>query len=153
MKPIIQIVNMTKAHIIELADTMRDEDAHEAYSLGSTPLQLLQESYSNSLIRRTALVDGKVTACWGVCGDMLGKTGAPWLVTSKEVGKCSPITYAYIYREEVKKMAKLFPILENWVEASYFTSIRLLQLVGFEVQEALPHGPNNVLFRKLRWVA
>ena len=151
-EPMISIVPTTTEHIEELSQTMREQDAHEAVSLGYNPGELLKISYDSSLMRKTALVNGRVAACWGVCGMPMGYTGRPWLVTSDEVYNESAFTYALIYREEVKKMAEIFPVLENYVETEYTQSVRLLKLIGFHINEPIPLGVNGELFTRFVWV-
>ena len=147
----ISIVPTTLRHIEELGRTMREQDAHEAISLGYNPADLLLISYQSSLMRKTALVNGSVAACWGVCGMPIGFVGRPWLVTSDEVYKESPFAYAMIYKDEVRRMAEVFPVLENYVETSYTQSVRLLKLIGFTMEDPIPLGVNGEQFTKFRY--
>ncbi len=151
--PLITIMPTLPWHLRELAANLRVEDENEIVAFGFTPSQALWRSYKASLFRKTALIDGKVAAAWGICGKFMGETGAPWLLTTSEVKKVSPLKFTRIYQQEVKEMLKLFPKLENYTIASYTAAIRLLDIVGFKLDEPEPMGGNNALYRKFSKVA
>ncbi len=79
---------------------------------------------------------------------IMGNTGAPWLLTSPEALKVSPLRFARVYKAEVQKMLKMFPNLVNYVDSSYNQAVRLLQIVGFDLEDPKPYGKNGGLFRK-----
>ncbi len=133
--PVITIVPTTPSHIAELKSNLRPEDADEILRFGVTIQRALWYSYKHSLIKKTALIDGKVAACWGVTGTFMGKNGVPWLMTTSEVKRVSPLKFVRIYQEEVHSMLKLFTGLENYVDAEYSSAIRLLEIIGFTLEE------------------
>lgn len=149
-KPEITIIPTTPEHLRELALVLRPEDRLEIVSFGISPEKALWRSYKGSLIRKTAFIDGKIAAAWGLCGSFMGVMGQPWLLTSEEVRKISPLKFARIYQKEVIEMQKMFPILENYVDASYNAAVRLLGIVGFELGEPEPIGVHKALYRKFR---
>lgn len=136
----VEITPTTAVHIRELTETIREGDKKEITSYGYTCAKGLWRSYKRGLSNKTALIEGRVAAVWGVGGAYLGEEGAPWLLTSCEVKKISPLRFARIYQREVKEMLKLFPKLANYVDANYPEAIRLLQIVGFEVGEPMKYG-------------
>lgn len=144
----IQIVETTAEHIRELGRNLRPEDRKEVESYGFPTNKALWRSFKNSIMRRTALVDGEVAACWGVGGVPMGGEGAPWLITSAVVEKVSPLRFTRIYQNEVLKMLQVFPILVNYCDAGYAKAMRLLDIIGFRIGEPEPLGPNNALFCK-----
>ena len=85
---------------------------------------------------------------WGVHGNMLGLTGTPWLLTTYECEKVSPIIFAKIYHNEVMQMLKWFPVLVNYVDATYEKSIRLMELVGFTVGNPILIEKTGAMFRR-----
>lgn len=111
----------------------------EALGLGLDPEKAVFFSYRGGLWRRTALINGRVAAMWGLAGTPMGLVGQPYLITSPVCQEISPIRFARVYREEVKTMKKLFPILENYVDASYEGAVRMLRIAGFELK-----GPRKV---------
>lgn len=146
--PEVTLVPAAPAHVRELRETIRDSDKREIEGYGFSCSKMLWRSYKGGLMNTTGLVDGKVAAMWGVGGSYMGETGQPWLLTSEEVNKISPLKFARIYQKEVMKMRKLFPHLENYVSADYEAAIRLLDIVGFSLGE--PQKIGSGMFRKFQ---
>lgn len=133
--PVISIIDSHGPHTVALKDNLRPEDVNEIIRFGVTVKHALWYSYKNSLIRKTALIDGKVAAMWGCTGTFLGKVGIPWLLTAPEVRNISPLKFTRIYQQEVVKMLRMFQRLENYVDAEYASAVRLLEIIGFTVEE------------------
>ncbi len=144
--PEIELVPTRPAHIRELRETIRESDRREIEIFGFTCAKGLWKSYKCSLMTTTGLLDGKVAGVWGVGGVYMGDVGRPWLMTSDEVRKISPLKFARIYQQEVVKMLGLFPVLRNYVMADYEEAIRLLDIVGFSVSEPMKVG--NGMYRQ-----
>lgn len=144
--PELVIVPTTAAHIRELKDTIREKDRIEVEKIWFTCQKGLWKSYKNGMMNQTALVNGKVAACWGVCGTYLSDIGAPWLLTSYKAEEISPLRFAKIYQREVYRMLEIFPRLESYVDSSYLAAVRLLSIIGFTVDE--PENTRNGLFSK-----
>ena len=136
----ITIVPSTLKHVRELSETMREADKNEMSRLGVAPHKALFYSFKFSILRRTALIDGKVAAMWGVYGVPTGITGQPYLLTSPVSETVSPLKFAKIYMNEVNQMKKLFPVLQNYVDASYTGAVRMLKLAGFELEPVTLNG-------------
>lgn len=149
LAPMVTIVPTTPSHIAALKMNLRAEDAAEILCFGASIQQALWRSYRNSLMRKTALIDGVVAACWGVCGTFLGQVGQPWLLTSPEVKRVSPLFFARTYQKEVIGMREMFPCLENFVAAEYDAAIRLLDITGFSIDE--PEKKGNGMYRRF-WI-
>lgn len=141
-----EIIPTTAAHIRELRETIREADRREIEAYGFTCQKGLWLCWKHGLMRNTALIEGKVAAIWGVGGTYLGQTGQPYLLTSEQIKKISPLKFARYYQREVHKMLKLFPELVNYVDNDYPEAIRLLQIVGFEIGE--PEKKGAGMYRK-----
>lgn len=135
ISPTVAIVPTVPWHINALKENLRAEDAAEILSFGVTVQKALWYSYKYSLVRKTALIDGEVAACWGCGGVFMGSTGQPWLITTPEVRKVSPLKFCRIYQQEVLVMLKLFPRLEHYVDLEYSSAVRLLKNTGFTVHD------------------
>lgn len=146
--PEIVILPATRDHVLQLIDTIREDDKKEIESYGFSYARGIWKSYRHGLKNTTGLINGKVGAIWGVGGDYIGEVGQPWLLTSSEVHNISPLKFARIYQKEVKKMLELFPILVNYVANEYTEAIRLLDIVGFTIGEPRPMGKKGALYRK-----
>lgn len=130
-----------------LAENLRKEDAHEVNCLGEKPYKAIWRSYRKSFIRKTAFIDGKIAAMWGMTGTLISNVGHPWLLTADIVEEY-PLSFVKVYKKEVTKMLKIVPLLENIVDASYDKSVKMLKLAGFSIGEPIPVGKNGALFRR-----
>ena len=131
----IEIRDAKYGDIQQLVLTFREKDRIEVNKLGYSPRQALLWSYRNSFIRRTGLVDGRVAAMWGVAGQLTSIVGTPWFLTGTEFEKASPLKMVKLYKREVQDLLQLFPGLENRVDSEYPEAIKLLELVGFTVED------------------
>ena len=143
----IEVIDTIPAHLVDLEADLREDDACEILRFGNTKGKAIWRSFKNSIYAKTVLIDGKVAACWGLYGVVLGGVGTPWLLTTPLV-ESNYIPLVLLYREEVKKMLGMFDVLENFVDAGYARAIRLLKLIGFHVDDPMPLGPQNALFRR-----
>lgn len=148
----IHIRDSVVSDVKELCKTMRAKDRLEAESLGLNPDKTLFYSYRYSILRKTAFVDNKIAAMWGVHGTPLSFLGHPYLVTGQAVEEISIPSFLRIYRDEVKVMSSIFPILENYVDASYEGAVRMLKLAGFTIDNPEPFGPSGQEFSKFSLV-
>lgn len=141
----VMIVQTKPHHLRELAENLRTEDKEEVLAFHS-PNAALWRSYKRSVMNKTAIIDGKVAACWGVAGKLFSDEGQPWLLTSPVVYEVSAYEFIKIYKNEVDRMLELFSNLTNYVAPDYKAAIKLLKMVGFTVEE--PEIINNVLMCK-----
>lgn len=146
----IEIIPAMPQHVLELRSTLREADICEVMRFGLPLRKAMYRSFKNSIFSRVALVDGKIAALWGLSGILLGETGHPWLLTGTQSEAVSPLTFARIYKREVEEMITHFPVLTNWVDAGYNKSVRLLEMIGFTLDDPMPiHGlKSDALFRK-----
>lgn len=146
----IEIIPTIPQHVLELRSTLREEDASEICKFGLPIRKALYRSFRNAIFCRTGLVDGRVAAIWGLGGIILGETGHPWLLTGTACDSVNPLTFARIYKREIEEMLTHFPVLTNWVDSTYTKSVRLLELIGFTLDDPMPiRGlKSDALFRK-----
>lgn len=143
--PKIIVVPTTPDHIRKIADKLRSDDRREVLAIGH-PNRVLWRSYKRSIMTKTAFIDGKIAAIWGVGGSPLGNIGEPWLLTTKAVNRISPLAFVRIYQKEVIKMMRVFPKLVNYVDFKYNKAIRLLDIIGFKMGDPEIMGVNGELF-------
>lgn len=142
----MEIVPSTIDHIEGLVKGLRDQDRLEIGRLGLDPVKAVTWSYKTAIWKRTAVVEGKVAAMWGVCGTPLSLTGQAYLVTTKASEKVSPLKFARIYLEEAEAMTKIFPHVEAYVDSTYEGAVRLLEIAGFQYKDTVRF--NNFPFFK-----
>lgn len=141
----IEIVPTTFCHILRLRNSLREDDRREIECLGFTPLRGILESYRGGLINKTALVNGKVAAMWGL-KETNKNEGMPWFLTTKALEEAPPLFFVRTYKKEVEEMLEIFPRLVNHVLFDYVSSIRVLRLAGFTVEGPEQYGAG--IFRR-----
>ena len=134
----------------KLSTDMREKDRKEAEALGMDAKKALYLTFKYGILRKSAVLNGKIVAMWGICGTPLSLVGRPYLVTTNQVSRMSPLKFARIYAKEVKVMNSVFPVLENYVDAKYDEAVRLLKIVGFELT---PQKINGNDFYKYKMVS
>ena len=144
------IIRATKLHDVELlSEVLRGKDNDEVCRLGLTPYDAIFESSNTSIWSKTAFVKGEIAAIWGVSGDLLSEVGSPFLLTSSAVYCVTPLKFARIYKKQLSKMLKIFPVLENYVDAEYLESVRMLKIAGAKIFG--PEKINGFWFHKFRF--
>ena len=149
--PVCTIRDSVVTDIYALADRLRDEDLSEITGLlAKSPREALRTSYRHAILRRTALIDGEIAAMWGLGGAMLSDNGTPWLMTSKLVERV-PVTFVKTARAQLGEMLCHRRFLSNYVLATYRGACRLLEVLGFVLDPAVPMGPQGLPFRRF-WI-
>ena len=146
------IVPATIVHVHKLAASIREADAQEARSMGGDPRRLLRASFRSSLYSRAVIIDGEVAAVGGLSGDVLSDEGRPWLVTGKAIERLTPRQYLEEAHRQVGILLSIKPRLENYVAADYRKAVRLLEVLGFDLDSAAPFGRCGGLFRRFTLV-
>ena len=129
---------------------MREADRQEVWAINRfTAFNALTESVGRSVNVKTALVDNKVLAIFGI-GTLtfLSRTAVPWVLTSNEVEKHRRmfLQYSKWWIEEVRKE---YPLLVNIVDGRYIKALKWLKWLGFEIGPALPLGVDGALFHRI----
>lgn len=149
--PKIEIVSTTWEHIHALEIDLRPGEIKEISIFDCTPAEALAHTFRESNYSRTALVDGRPAAIWGLKGEFFGDVATPFLLTGHESLRVSPIRFARIYLKELSEMKKAYSILENFVDSEYYEAVRLLKLAGFTVHK--PFAYNDRMIRKFELIS
>jgi len=99
----VRIVPAEIGHVYRMAANLRPEDAAEAVRFDQEPRWALRQFFRYSLIVRTAFVDGKIAAMWGLKADLLSDTGHLWLITTPAARRM-PVTLIRQARREVAEI-------------------------------------------------
>lgn len=142
----IEIKSSEIADVYELSKNLRQKDKEELVAMGYRPRTAVYYSFKHAVYRKTAFVDGRIAAMWGVCGCPLGIVGQPYLLTTKKFERPGALEITRLYKKEVSVMHQIFPVLENYVDYNYDDALRLLRLVGFTIHRPQPLGPRNNMF-------
>lgn len=141
----VEIVSTEPKHIRELGNNLRVKDHELSKRYGMKADRALWRAYKNSLYTRTAVINGKVSAIWGVLGVHLGETGRPWLSMSRSLAS-NPTRIAFCYRREVNAMLKFFPSLVDYVDIRDEKTLRMLKILGFTCGEVVDIGKKGNSF-------
>ncbi len=133
----IKIISSIPEHIKDLLEELKGLNEDDAYRFGADHEEVLLRAYNRSLYIKTALVNGKVIAVWGVLGSYLGETGRPWSIMSPNTEKY-PFKVRSFYSHELDKMLQLFPVLIDMVDVRHTKVLRMLKLMGFTFEEPAP---------------
>ncbi len=142
---LIEIIPTQIEHIKELLKELKKINEEDAYRFGECPLEILIKAYKKSLYVKTAVVDGKIIAIWGIVGNYLGAIGRPWSLMLPDTENY-PFRVTSFYRQEVDKMLELFPVLEDIVDIRHTKILRMLKIMGFTFGE--PQEMNDGIFIK-----
>lgn len=148
MSPEVSIVISESWHVGEIKKNIRTADANEILRFGVSVQHGIWVSYRHAMMRRTALINGVPVAIWGCHGTMLGSVGSPYLITTPGVHQISPLSFIKIYQEQVYAMLNVFPTLVNYVDSEYDAAIRLLEIIGFTVDDPEPKGFRGAMYRR-----
>lgn len=147
------------ADVYALASRLRPGDRAEIDAIGKDPRVVLRASFRSSLTPPRAIFvssfenpSGEIAAICGLGGDILSDTGAPWLMTAHAAERVSPRVFLSIARAELAAMLAVKPKLENYVDARYGKAVRLLEVLGFGIDdEPVPVGRGRAMFRRF-WI-
>jgi hypothetical protein len=150
MTPRCLIVPSKIDDVYRIAANLRNEDAAEITGFGLDPRTALRNSFRHAILRKTAFVDGKIAAMWGLGGAMLADSGTPWLMTTPVVERV-PVMFLKVGRAQLAEMLTHRNFLENVVLASYRRACRFLEVLGFVLDPPKPIGPQGMPFRRF-WI-
>ena len=145
----LEITPAAPCHISAMADRLRTGDLAEIEAAGLRPGRALWRSYRGSIYAKTAFVGGEIAAVWGLSGSPLGMYGQPWLLTTPAAEKAKT-EFLRTGRREVATMLSVCPVLLGYVDTNYRKALRLLEKLGFDLEEPLPFGARGALFRRYR---
>lgn len=134
MTPEITITDTTPYHLREMAVAMQADSAEIAYRYGTTPLKALWFNYRQSVVCKSVFINDNICAIFGLAGMVFSDVGKPWIAMTPEIEKY-PMRVAFRFKAELKKMAKMFPILEDYIEETRTRDIQFMELMGFKASK------------------
>lgn len=148
-----EIVPAEVEHVYLLAEKLRPRDEAEIRAVGIKPRRALYRAFRNSVMCKTAFVDGDIAAMWGLCVGLrpgvspLSDLGVPWLHTSGAIERI-PVTFVKLAKQELAAMCANRRRLESFVDANYPQAVKLLRVLGFTVEKPAPIGVDGAPFRR-----
>lgn len=120
---------------------MRELDRKEIfYTALLTPSTAIGFTAAVSVAAWAGTVDGEVAAIFGIARrSRVSSVGVPWLLATHAMDLV-PITVARRSRVYFDRMARAFPLMENYVLAENQAAVNWLKWLGFDMEEPKPHG-------------
>ena len=134
-RTLIEIRYSRPEDVNELDRTKREKDNQEAENLGTTFKQALTVSYQNAVFRKTVLVNGEVSAMFGVTNSPDEGIHGVYFITGTGINKLSKFQFVRVYLEELKKLSTLFKHLISLVDSQYKEAVKLIEIAGFQKTE------------------
>jgi len=131
-----------------LLANMRKKDIDECKAFGMSPGRALRSAVKSALYAKSAWLDGKIVAMWGVSGPVISDTGSAWMLTGNGVEKI-PLTFAHIAMQELEEMHRYKKVLIGHVVADYHEAVRFLSILGFSIARPRQLGHNGVLLHQV----
>lgn len=128
----IEVVDSKPKHINEIVPDLRDLHLREVAITGLTPKQVMWKCYRPSVIRRTALYEGRAVAIWGCAGTLLGGRGEPWLFATNEAVRLK-FSLLRVVRGEIDAMARVYGMLGGIVNSENTVACQFLERLGFKM--------------------
>lgn len=140
-------MQVTEAHIKELAETMQQADKDSVWATGHLlPEQAIRISLEKAEESRTFLIGDRVAAIVGVGkGSLLCESRAAWMLGSKIIIK-HPRQTMYESKQWIDTNIERYKVFRNYVDARHTRSIRWLKWLGFTIYPAEPFGVDGLPF-------
>lgn len=131
-----EVVPSTALHVRPMSAKLRAAAAITLQGFGYRPREALRRAYVASRYCRTALMDGKPIAMWGVKGTMLDDVAFVWLVLSDEVTRF-PLAVVKEAQAELAKIMETVDEVAITVLPDDEAAIRFACYLGFHDRDDL----------------
>lgn len=124
------IVPGSVRHIRPMSRTMRAAAGMALSGYGFNPREALRRAFVASMHVRTALIEGRPVAMWGVAGTLLGESAQVWLVIAEDVRRL-PVALVKQARNELSVLADGYGRIDATLLPDDEASIRFAKHLGF----------------------
>lgn len=139
-----EIVPGSIRHIRPMSRAMRSAGAAAIEGFGFNPRAGLRRAFVASHHVRTALIDGRPVAIWGLAGSLLAHETTAWLVLSDEAGEM-PIAIVREARQQLASAAQDYEEVVATVLPEDERSVRFAEFLGFKAGDKIAMGDGYVL--------
>lgn len=147
-----EVVDATDAHVLEVADNMRQADRDEVYATSHHNAHTaLARSVQATPEPKAGLADGRAMCIFGIgVSGLLSVRGSPWLLGHEELPQHAR-AFLRMSHDWVKEERVKFDQLVNYVDARNVHSIRWIKFLGFEIEDPKPWGIDKLPFHRFTW--
>jgi hypothetical protein len=138
----VRFVEGQPHHCGQMARALRHEYRDIFAAIGLNAHRELRAEFDRSYFRRTALVDGRVAAMWGVSGTKLSSTGYAWLALSQEATK-HRVEIVRRTRRELDDIMQSKVVIQARILPGDETARRFARFLGFR-----PAGEGMIEYRR-----
>lgn len=139
----------TRADVEHVAAGMREADRAECRAMGCDPKSALLISFYDSEECMAGLIDGEPVMLFGVRLPLFEDYAEIWALGTDRCAE-APVSMVRWGRRVTDSFFRYSDVLENWCDARYDAALKWLKLLGFEIGEPEPRGPNGELFCRIR---
>lgn len=125
-----EIVKASARHVRPMSKRMRVAGSIAMQNYGENPRSALHRVFVASTYCRTALIDDKPAAMWGVAGNLLSETAFVWLVLAEETGRM-PHAIVREARSELQRVMDNYSRIMMTVLPDDAPSVRFALHLGF----------------------
>lgn len=146
-----KVIPATQVLINAMKGRIRKSDQEEVWAASHMDIdEALDLSYRSSETAVVKLFNDIPVAVSGVTRPfLLSSSGIIWMLATEEFeNKVVQISAGRKCRIFINEMLESFDILYNFVDFRNTISIKWLEWIGAEFEDAKPYGPDNMLFRK-----
>ena len=126
-----KIIEAKPWHSRQMAAAIGEAQRERALSLGLDPRRELHKRVRGSFYARTALIDGRPVAMWGLMGSLLGLDAAVWFVLAPQI-RHRFVTIARLARREIDSFPMNLYALCSFADERDPQAWRFLRFLGFE---------------------
>lgn len=133
-----------------IAEHMRESDVNEVRAVTEAPLDDVLRTSVGASYMPGAVVDmtGKPYALFGAAPrSPLSRIAEPWLLGIPELADHG-VWLTKKTRVYLQQVERVYPVLENFVDARNTASVAWLRAVGFTLDDPQPFGYRDILFHR-----
>ena len=129
-----QIVPASIRHVRPMCRQMRAAAVIATQAFDVDPRAALHRAFVASNYCRTALIDGKVAAMWGIVAPVLSDRATVWLVLAESTGRF-PLAIVREAHNELQKAMESYSYIAMTVVPDDEASVRFARFLGFQATD------------------
>jgi hypothetical protein len=143
-----EIVAASVRHIRPMSKRLRTAACITLQRFGQDPRRGLHRAFISSNYCRTALIDGRPVAMWGVCGALMSNVASVWLVIAEDIVNL-PLAIVREARTELSRVMGNYHELVTTVLPDDEAAVRFALYLGFQGFEDDDDAPRKVRYEEI----
>lgn len=134
MIPESQIIDAKPYHCGAMSRLLRYEHQRQLILMGLSVHAGLRATFDASYYRKAWMVDGRLSALWGIIGSTLGTEGLVWLAIAERATRY-PLSIVKLARQQLEEISTLKAELFTTVISDDPAALRLAVFLGFRAAD------------------